>query len=137
VTQSAYYNDGLERPTKVISAANQASTIKTQMVFSYDDTNRKITTTSDLNSFNDANPMKSQILYDQMGRTIEARKFENASDYITVKTDYDALNRAYRTSNPYRSGESVVWTTTAFDALGRVVSVTTPGQCSCRNGLQR
>jgi RHS repeat-associated protein len=126
VTYSGYYDDVLDRPTKLISASNQSTSIKTQTIFSYDDLNRKITTTSDLNSFNDSNPLKSQLLYDQMGRTIEARKFENATDYITTKTEYDALGRAYRTSNPYRSGESVIWTTSAFDGLSRIVSMTTP-----------
>ena len=33
---------------------------------------------------------------------------------------------AIGTSNPFRSGETVAWTTTAYDALSRVVSVTTP-----------
>jgi RHS repeat-associated protein len=126
VTFSGYYDDPLDRPTKVINASNQATSVKTQTVFIYNDTNHTITTTSDLNSFNDSNPMKSQILYDNFGRTAEVRNFENATNYITAKTEYDALGRAYRTSNPYRSGETVIWTTSTFDALSRVLNVTTP-----------
>ena len=61
-----------------------------------------------------------------MDRTIEARQYETSSAYITVKTEYDALGRAYRSTNPYRAGDTIVWTQTGFDALGRVHTVTTP-----------
>jgi YD repeat-containing protein len=49
-------------------------------------------------------------------------------NYIVVETQYDVLGHAYKTSNPYRlwHSESAVWTTQLFDALGRVISVTTP-----------
>ena len=45
-----------------------------------------------------------------------------------VQTQYDAMGRAYKVSNPFRpwKNETPVWTTSAFDALGRVISVTTP-----------
>jgi YD repeat-containing protein len=63
-----------------------------------------------------------------MGRTIEQRQYEGGGDYIVTETQYDALGRAHKTSNPYRrwQNETAVWTTQAFDAIGRVVSVTTP-----------
>src|SRR5438309_11628976 len=42
----------------------------------------------------------------------------------------ESLVRAFKTSNPFRPlapyNESAVWTTSGFDALGRVTSVTTP-----------
>src|ERR1043166_3796472 len=40
----------------------------------------------------------------------------------------DALGRAYKTSNPFRpwNSQSAIWTTISFDALSRVISVTTP-----------
>jgi RHS repeat-associated protein len=63
-----------------------------------------------------------------MGRTIESRQYEGGANYIAVQTQYDALGRAYKTSNPFRSyaGEQPIWTTAGFDALSRVISVTTP-----------
>src|ERR1043165_10113093 len=93
----------------------------------YDDVNRTITTTSDQTSYGD-NVLKSQMLYDGLGRTTEARQYEGGSNYIDVQTQYDALGRAYKTSNPFRpwNSESAIWTTTSFDALSRVISVTTP-----------
>jgi RHS repeat-associated protein len=126
VVSSGSYNDVLDRPKQVIRASNQGASVKSQTSFSYDDLNRTITTTSDLNSFNDPNPLKSETVYDGLGRTIEARQYETNSAFIAVKTNYDALGRAFQTSNPYRSGETLLWTTSGFDALGRVISVTTP-----------
>ena len=125
VTSSAYYADALDRPTKVIKAADEPA-LKSQTSFSYDDTLRTITTTSDFDVFDDLTPLKSQTLYDGLGRTTETRQYETATTYVTTKQTYDALGRVEKVSNPYRSGETVLWTTTAYDALSRVTSVKTP-----------
>ena len=123
---SAYYSDALDRPTQVRRAV-QAGGPTTQITFSYDDANRVITTTSDLYSFND-NVLTSKLIYDGLGRTIETRQYEGGTNYIATQTQYDALGRAFKSSNPFRPWQSqaAVWTTQAFDALGRVISVTTP-----------
>jgi hypothetical protein len=47
------------------------------------------------------------------------------------------LGRAFKTSNPYRSGEATVWTTTDFDALGRAKCVTTPDGAVVNSRLRR
>ncbi len=124
VTSSSYYDDDLDRPTKVIRAASDED-LQNQTLFTYDDTLRVITTTSDFDAHNDPTPVKSQVLFDGLGRTTETRTFETASTYIAVRKTYDALGRSKQVSNPFRSG-TPVWTTTAYDALGRVISVTTP-----------
>ncbi|HBB87171.1 MAG TPA: hypothetical protein DC047_06110 [Blastocatellia bacterium] len=56
-----------------------------------------------------------------------------ANPYLRVDTKYDSMGRAYRVSNPYRTAGCTStpnptdrWTTTGFDPLGRVTSVTTP-----------
>lgn len=126
VVSSGYYNDTLDRPKQIINAANQAISIKSQTSFDYDDINRIVTTTSDQSSFNDTNPLKSQVIYDGLGRVTEKRQYETGSAYMTIKTIYDAVGRVYQVSNPYRSGDTIVWTTTQYDALGRVFTVTTP-----------
>jgi YD repeat-containing protein len=123
VIANGAYNDPLDRPTQAVAAVNKPN--KSQVSFAYDDANRLITTTRDLNAFND-NAIKSQVLYDKLGRTVETRLYESATAYVTTKQNYDALGRVYQASNPYRTGEPVVWATTTFDALGRVLSVTTP-----------
>ncbi|HEV8589320.1 MAG TPA: RHS repeat-associated core domain-containing protein [Pyrinomonadaceae bacterium] len=125
VVASGYYNDLLDRPTQVRRAVGTSA--QSQSSFSYDDTNRIVTSTSDRDGFGD-NILVSKVLYDKLGRTTESRQYEGGTNYIAVQTQYDALGRAYRKSNPFRpwQSESAVWTTSAFDALGRIISVTTP-----------
>ena len=127
IVASGDYNDALDRPTQVTRAANQSTSVRSQTSFAYDDVNRMITTTSDLNSYNDG-ALVGKVLYDGLGRTTEARQYEGGSNYIAAQTQYDSMGRAYRASNPFRpwQSESAVWTTSAFDALGRATSVTTP-----------
>jgi RHS repeat-associated protein len=117
-------NEALDRPTRIIRAANQVNG-KSQTLFSYDDTNHVITTTSDQTVFGDG-LLKSQMIYDGLGRTTETRTYEDAANYIAVKRQYDALGRAYMDSNPFRQNGTQLWTTTTFDGLGRVVSVKSP-----------
>jgi RHS repeat-associated protein len=125
VVASGYFNDALDRPTQIRRAVE--TTIESQTTFSYDDTNRVITTSSDRDTNGD-NTLVSKTLYDRLGRTIESRQYEGGSNYIVVQTQYDALGRPFKTSNPFRPWQSqtAIWTTQAFDALGRVISITTP-----------
>jgi RHS repeat-associated protein len=124
------YSDSetLDRPTKIIRASG-VSGVQNQTTFAYDDVNRTVTTTSDLTSNTDG-LLVTKGLYDGLGRTTESRQYEGSSHYIAVQTQYDALGRAYKVSNPFRpltpDSETAVWTTSAFDALGRIVSVTSP-----------
>jgi len=125
VTTTLEYNDVLNRSTRTVRASGTAQQSQTSV--SYDDANHVITTTGDQNSYND-NVLKSQLIYDGLGRTIETRQYEGGTNYIAVRRQYDSMGRVYKTSNPFRpwQSETAVWTTSAFDALGRVVSVTTP-----------
>jgi RHS repeat-associated protein len=130
------YNEELDRATQVVRGANQGASEKSQSAFAYDDANRIVTTTTDLESFND-NSVRSQTLYDGLGRTKETRNYEDATRYIAVQIQYDSLGRAFKTSNPFRplapASETPVWTTTLFDSLGRVTSVTTPDNAIVRS----
>ena len=123
------YNDPLNRPTRKVFAADTA--VSSQTAVSYDDINHVVTTTGDLNTYND-NSLKSAVIYDGLGRTIEMRQYETATDYIATKQMYDKLGRVQLSSNPFRpwQQESPLWTTTQYDALGRVELVTTPDNAS-------
>ena len=125
IVASAYYNDALDRPTQVRRAVTTPAA--SQSTFSYDDPNHTITVTSDLNTNND-NALVTKTLYDGLGRTTESRQYEGGTNYIAVQTQYDGLGRAYKTSNPFRpwQSETAQWTTSGFDGMGRVVSLTTP-----------
>jgi RHS repeat-associated protein len=122
---SAYFNDSLDRPTEIRSAVGIS--LENRTTFTYDDTNRILTITNDRDSNNDG-ILVSKLIYDQMGRSIETRQYEGGTNYVATQTQYDALGRSFKRSNPFRpwQSETAVWTTLAFDALGRVVSVTTP-----------
>lgn len=70
---------------------------------------------------------------DGLGRPV--RSFVNeAGTWLVSDTQYDSMGRASRVSNPYRSTQgsegpinpSNRWTTTAYDPLGRVLTVTSP-----------
>lgn len=52
VVVSAYFDDVLDRPTKVVRAANIAN-LRNQLVFEYDDANRLTRTIGDSVTFND------------------------------------------------------------------------------------
>lgn len=132
-TYSAYYNEVLDRPTKVLNAANRGSSFQSQSLFSYDDVGRSITQTNDFNSFNEANPLKTQSFYDGMGRPTESHQFEGGTNYIAVRQRYDSLGRSSQVSSPFRNGETPVWSTTTYDELSRVTSVTTPDNAVATN----
>ncbi len=116
--------DAFNRPTRVTRASGTGAA--SQTLTTYDDVNRTITVERDLNNFDDK-AIKSQSVYDGLGRTVESRQYENANAYIATKQIYDVMGRVSQSSNPYRAAsESPVWTTLAYDALGRVVRVTSP-----------
>jgi RHS repeat-associated protein len=117
--------DLLDRPSKVIRAINDSSA-KTQVSYVYNDTDRIITTFSDLANFDDKQ-IKNETVYDGLGRTAENRVYESATDFITTRMEYDALGREKRVFNPFRStsDETYGWTETTYDLLSRVIKAQT------------
>lgn len=124
VVSSVSFNDLLDRPTKMVRAVNQGASFKSQTSVIYEDQNRLVTTTTDLNGFGD-DKLRSAVLYDGLGRIIETRQYENATAYSAIQQEYDGLGRVKKVSNPFRAGDTVYWTTTEYDSLGRVKNVTT------------
>ena len=127
--------DLLDRPSKVIRAANNTAA-KTATSYVYNDTDRIITTTSDLLTYDDK-ALKEEKLYDGLGRFFETREYETATDFITSKVDYDALGRSKRTYNPYRttSDSTYGWTDTSYDLLARVTITETFDRLGVSTGV--
>lgn len=64
--------------------------------------------------------------YDRLGRQIRVIKEGYAGQTATTDTLYNPLGQVVAVSNPYASGSTPLWTTTTYDVLGRVATVTAP-----------
>lgn len=69
--------------------------------------------------------LQSTQYFDGLGRPWRKATSEGATS-ILVDTQYDVMGRTWKVSNPYRSGDPILWTTTGYDQLSRIISVTTP-----------
>jgi RHS repeat-associated protein len=119
------YNDLLDRPTEVDIGIFTASQLQRRTLFVYDDSSHLITTQSDQTTLNDG-VLTSTVVYDGLGRTTETRT-SAPEGTIYSKQEYDSMGRVKPSYNPYRttSAETDGYTDTAYDALGRVTTITT------------
>lgn len=112
------YNDPLLRPTKVSGLNFVAPITETE----YDDNNRFIRIKKQIDS---SNWDEATTYADSFGRTMETVAKDSQGDII-AKTSYDLLGRAHLVTNPYRVGDTVYWTRTRFDEVGRTVESYAP-----------
>ena len=125
-TTNYAYADALNRLTSVVRPAGGGST-----TISYNDVAGSfyVRTQTQLDA---SRSTDSYQYFDGLGR--QSRSFvSEGSAYIVSDTQYDSMLRVLRTSNPYRTTlrtdaipANVEWTTSLYDALGRVITVTTP-----------
>jgi RHS repeat-associated protein len=74
----------------------------------------------------DANNWAESITYfDGLGRAYKSEKVD-ADGNIFTETEFDAIGRPKRTTNPYRAGEIKQWTTNIYDEQSRVKQVNLP-----------
>ncbi|GHT18483.1 hypothetical protein FACS189429_5090 [Bacteroidia bacterium] len=67
------------------------------------------------------------VWYDQLRREMRRDTYGLNSKKICVATEYDALSRVYRVSDPYFWGDNIIWAKTCkYDEFGRPAIVTTP-----------
>jgi RHS repeat-associated protein len=128
LTTRTEYADPLDRPT----AQTRPDGGRTDIHYSPPGEPLYVRTLTD---FDGARRLKSEQHFDGMGRPYRSFTWEGqdaADPWLTVDTLYDALGRARRASNPYRSAgpgsavdEARAGTEKAFDALGRVKQVKT------------
>ena len=132
VTQTIY-NDAFNRPTQIISALGIAGVqSRTRMYyapavtpFSVTLAKNDVLSASDQAVFGDSE-LRSWTVTDGFGRTKESWWRDPQGD-VKVVTIYDALGRAKQVSNPFRPvGETAAYTTSSYDLLGRITSVSTP-----------
>jgi YD repeat-containing protein len=125
VVWSASYDDPLERQTRLVRAVGLNEESATDIA--YADEQRIVTSESD----QDKNPLrrlKSQLIYDCLGREVQKRSYYDEASFISVDREYDDAGRLYKLSNPYYFGsETAQWTTYEYDALDRVYLQTMPG----------
>jgi YD repeat-containing protein len=123
---NTHFYNSFDRPTQTITANNRPN-FRSQSTIAYDDLNRKVITTSDLNTFGD-NLIKGESLTDSLGRTLETRAYNENGYVVTEKPQYDALGRVTATCNPYRPylNEQPVCSNTTFDNLGRPIKISLP-----------
>jgi YD repeat-containing protein len=61
---------------------------------------------------------------DLLGREVRKRTKGFDGRFVQVDTQYDSRGRAYRASEPYFTGDALIWNTRAYDAFNRVVGFT-------------
>lgn len=76
--------------------------------------------------------MWTKTWYDGLGRVIKEESGDGSGTKSIVDTEYDAcacspIGKTKRVSRPYAPGGTVYWTTYMYDALGRTISVSQPG----------
>ena len=69
----------------------------------------------------------SQQCFDVIGRDVRKGNKSLTGQLVFVDRYYDASGRANRVSEPYFEGETMLWSETAYDKLGRVTGVLSAG----------
>ena len=65
--------------------------------------------------------------FDGLGRTIKSKSTGTDSNISVTETEYDARGAVTRSSTPYfETGGTPLWSTSIYDAMGRVVQATAP-----------
>lgn len=124
------FNDPFNRPTKTIGALGTADEARTriyyapQTIYGVALVKSDVLTASDLSTPGDET-LRKWTVTDGFGRTLEGWSRDPQGD-VRVTTNFDGMGRTKQVSDPYRSGDTVVWTTSVYDMQGRVTSVTTP-----------
>jgi RHS repeat-associated protein len=113
------YNDAFLRPTKTISPNGKETVVEYGLGINQETRYVKVRTQIDYLVWKEVCSW-----FDGFGRTIKSRNTDSNGD-VFVESEYDSIGRLKRSTNPYRIGETKVWTTTNYDASGRPYEVIT------------
>ncbi len=117
------YADSLDRLTLVTAAQGTSAESQTQYIY---------TSTTHVTQKQDQiaaghGELRTDTLYDGLGRPKETDAYETTSQYIATTQTYDALGRVATTTNPSRPGDGLGYLTTySYDSLGRQTTVLYP-----------
>lgn len=124
-TTTMEYADVLLRPTKAI-APNGHQTISE---YGTPDANGQLSATQRFikvkTQIDATNWKEDYTWFDGLGRTYKSQSVDSNGDVFT-ETEYDNMSRPKKATNPYRTGDTKLWTETTFDQFGRVWKVTSP-----------
>ena len=117
-TSTTEYKDPLLRPTAVV-APNGA---RTEMTYGDNSDNIFVKTRSQF----DTNVWaESTAFADNFGRGIKTEE-KDINGNVFTEIEYDNMNRVKRATNPYRSGDTKLWSLTTYDEEGRVEETFSP-----------
>lgn len=117
-TTKTEYNDPLLRPTRVFPL--NFSVPESQTI--YDDVNQTVKVRKQID---ETHWGEATSFMDSLGRTVKTQATDSQGD-IFAETEYDFLGRVKRTSNPYRQGDPVLWSSNEYDELGRLTLLQGP-----------
>ena len=117
-TTTANYIDSLDRLYSVVQPGGG------QTIYTYGDTPGNLFARSQT-SQNSSQTLEGTQFFDGLGRGVRTALSEGSTATLTDK-QYDAAGRVSRVSNPYRAGDEILWTTSQYDVLSRIRTVTKP-----------
>jgi len=96
--------------------------------YAYDDANLSLTETTYLESHPTHTTVANQNvkLVNGRGQVRQEKALGTGGVWDIVDSVYDSSGRITQQSRPYRSGDTIRWNTSAYDALSRVTSTTAP-----------
>ena len=121
VGQTTYDTNSL-RPVTAIKATGAHAD------YSFDDANLTLTETTYLESHPTHTTIANQNvkLVNGRGQVRQEKALGVGGVWDIVDTVYDSSGRVTQKSRPYRSGDTIRWNTSAYDALSRIISTTAP-----------
>jgi RHS repeat-associated protein len=120
--QTQYQYDSMNRTTAVLLPPQSGTVV--QLNTAYDDNAASPT----VNSYttNAGNTAQTLTTLDGLGHVLQVDNKDGSTVIGTTKSVYDKLWRRTQVSNPYAPNETPVYTTFAYDGLGRTIRVTPP-----------
>lgn len=96
--------------------------------FSYDDANLSVTQTTYLQSHSNHTTIAQQNVTLRNGRhqVRQQKALTEGGVFDIIDTVYNSMGDVAQVSRPYRSGDTIRWNTTTYDALQRVTSIEAP-----------